>query len=287
MIHLTQECFTEVKSCPWCGATDKTMLYRDQYQAGIQECAVCGLIYSDLILNELGLERYWTNYLTEIQTKDSSLVEQREKMYTVEYDFIHRFIDCKDKAVLDVGCGNGKFLERFRHAGAYCCGVEYGREAAEEASKKFKVWYGVFPEIELRRTFDLIIFRGSLQYCINPKSYLKKAMDVLNPGGLLFITSTPNMRSLCFRLFKEKFTLPVCVTDYYGFHETLITELIDELGGKLLCSHCFYQETPYADPYNDILKVAKAITCHQNGEKIHFSAPAFFDNMLSLVYQKH
>ena len=83
-----------------------------------------------------------------------------------------------------------------------------------------------------------------------------------------------------------RFTLPVCVTDYYGFHESLLTEFLQERNGRILCSRQLYLETPYADPYHDILKVAKAIECVQNGERIAFTSPPFFDNMLSLIYQK-
>ena len=33
----------------------------------------------------------------------------------------------------------------------------------------------------------MIIFRGSIQYLINPKKYFSKAISLLNAGGLIFI----------------------------------------------------------------------------------------------------
>ena len=283
----TKEFFTEVNKCPWCGSTETKYLYSGQHNENILEFLCCSLVYSDKILSKLGLEKYWSNYLSQVQNKDETLVQKREKMYEIEYQFISHFCDLKNKGVLDVGCGNGNFLNWFKHAGAFCYGVEYGSEAGKKASQKYTVWIGELPSIEFNRKFDLIIFRGSLQYCINPKSYLKKAMHLLNKDGYLYITSSPNAQSYCFKLFKEKFTLPVSVTDYYGFNEAIITEYIKSMDGTLVCKHHFYKETPYANIENDILSVAKAIRCHQNNEDIDFKAPAFFDNMLTLVYQKN
>ncbi len=286
MNRLDETHFKRVEKCPWCGGNEKRILYKNQYDACIQECNHCKLVYSDKILNEQGLEIYWNSYLSQVQNKDTLLTQKRMEMYDIEFQFISRLIDLKDKEVLDIGCGSGAFLGFFEDAGANCYGVEYGDEASKEAEKRFKIWKGEFPKIEIEGKFDLIIFRGSLQYCINPKQYLKKAMELLNKDGILFITSSPNAQSLCFKLFKENFTLPVSVTDYYGFSEPLITDYIKMLGGRLLCYHYFYEETPYADMEEDIMAVAKAIEYFRKNLKIDFKAPAFYDNMLTLVYQK-
>lgn len=207
-------------------------------------------------------------------------------MYKIEFDFINQFIVIKNKDVLDIGCGNGDFLNFFNKAEANCYGIEYGVEAAKMASRNYFIWFGEFPQICIEKKFDLIIFRGSLQYCVNPKQYLKKAMNLLKKNGILYITSTPNAQSLCFQLFKGNFTLPVDVTDYYGFTELIITNYIHKLGGKLLCQQYFYKETPYANVENDILTVAKAIIYQQQNKTINFKSPAFYDNMLTLIYQK-
>ena len=186
------------------------------------------------------------------------------------------------KKVPDVGCGNGDFLDLFKQEDAQCYGVEYGAEAIKEASARYPIWAGEFPYIkDINISFDLIIFRGSLQYCVSPKKYLKRAMELLNCGGLLYITSSPNAQSLCFQLFKENFTLPVGVTDYYAFSEPILTDYIKRLRGRLISKYQFYEETPYASPYDDITTVAKAITYKQQNKPIDFKSPAFYDNMLT------
>lgn len=88
----------------------------------------------------------------------------------------------------------------------------------------------------------MIIFRGALQYCIDPRLYLRKAMRSLKEDGHLYITSPPNTQSICFKLFKENFVLPVGVTDYYRFNETLITDYIESFNDILLVKNIYLQK---------------------------------------------
>jgi 2-polyprenyl-3-methyl-5-hydroxy-6-metoxy-1,4-benzoquinol methylase len=288
MIELSEQHFMYVDTCPWCGATSKEMLYQNHYMAKVQKCLKCGFVYSDKILNKSGLNVYWSQYLSEVQRKDEEAVVKRNIMYQLEFQFINQYINCKGKNVLDIGCGNGDFLDLFKQKNAQCYGVEYGTEAIQAASARYPIWAGEFPYIkDINISFDLIIFRGSLQYCISPKEYLKRAMELLNSGGVLYITSSPNAQSLCFQLFKENFTLPVGVTDYYAFSEPILTEYIGSLQGRLIGKYQFYEETPYASPYDDIVTVAKAIAYRQQNKSIDFKSPAFYDNMLTLVYTKN
>lgn len=284
---LTEKCFRKVENCPWCGEERFQSLYFNEYSAEVRECQKCGLVYSSKILNEVGLETYWKDYETKVHNRDETLTAQREKMYKLEYQYIKNFMDIKNAHILDVGCANGDFLDFFDRDGAICEGVEYGEEAFKMVSKKYKTYYGEFPALDIKKNYDLIIFRGVIQYFVEPKKYFKKASELLNSGGMLYITSSPNAECLCFNLFKDKFTLPVGVTDYYGFKEKIITDYLNGEGMSLFCRHDFYLKTPYADPVSDIKKVARALQQNEKNEKIEFNSPPFWDNMLTLIYRKN
>lgn len=207
-------------------------------------------------------------------------------MYKVEFDYVERFMDVNRSKVLDVGCAGGEFLDIFSKHGAVCEGVEFGEEAYKIVSSKYKAYLGELTKIEFDTKYDLIIFRGVIQYFIDPKKYMNKACDCLEKGGLLFITSSPNSESLCFNLFKDRFTLPVGVTDYYAYSEKIITEFLSKKGMKLIDERFLYLETPYADIVNDTIIVADALNKEKNGEYIECKSPPFVDNMLTLLYRK-
>ena len=64
-----------------------------------------------------------------------------------------------------------------------------------------------------------------------------------------------------------------------------MTVYLNQQGLKLLSEKYFYEETSYADPENDLLTVAEALKQKNNGEEITVPSPAFYKNMLTLIYQ--
>ena len=276
----------EVKeACPWCESKRYTLEYIGKYNVPVLRCKDCGLVYSKKILNSTGLNKYWSHYESQVHSYDEQAVNRRKIMYKVEKNYILNFMSDK-KSILDIGCGDGSFMDLFSEEGYSCIGVEYGKEAAEIASQKHKVYLGDFIELEIKEKFDLIIFRGTIQYMLKPKKYLEKAINLLNDNGMIFITSSPNANSFCFKLFKENFSLPVSVTDYYAFNENLLSDFFYNAGLVLLDSKWFYKETPYADICRDENIVKKALECKKMQKKIDFPSPPFYDTMLSLVYKK-
>ena len=275
-----------VIQCPWCGGKESERLYNTDYNCEVKKCANCGFVYADKILNASGMEKYWKNYASQVHLANRQKNEYRERMYELESEFIERFID-KNSSILDIGCGEGGFLDCFKQHGFETYGVELGEEAACLASEKgHTVWQGEFPKLDIIKNFDCIVFRGSIQYLENPKSYFLKGVDLLKKGGVFYITSSPNSDSVCFNLFRGKFRLPVSVTDYYMYSEKLLTVYFKTLGLELLCKKNFYEETPYANVKDDASKVKTAIQLKSKGEKIDFRSPAYYDNMLTLVYIK-
>lgn len=288
---LTDDDFEILHLCPWDAAPseDAVFLYQDDMGCDIVKCPHCGIVYARRRLNGSGLAKYWSDYLSRVHVHDPEAVEKRNKMYQIDYEFSNRFVP--SGKVLDVGCGNGSFMEIYEQNGYDVTGVEYGKEAAETAEKQHRVRYGVFDEMDFgKEKFDLIIFRGVLQYVPYPKKYLSKAVDLMiigdesKRGGHLFITAQPNIDSLGFRLFGKNFTQPVDGVNAIGLNERVLTEYLTSLGGRKVDTQYFYLETPYADEETDLLKMAKAIQYKGLKEEINFKAPAYWGNMMTLMY---
>lgn len=273
------------EDCPWCSSKESTHEYTGSYDCPVVRCKSCGLVYAGKVLNQDGLSKYWKNYESEIHCATPESIKKRNKMYQLEYDYVAKLLN-DNSDVLDIGCADGSFLDYFAADGHNCFGVEYGAEAAEKALKKKHTMYiGDFEKLPINEKFDLIIFRGTIQYLLRPKEYFIKAISLLKENGLIYITSSPNSDAYCFKLFKEKFTQPVAPTDRYAFNEKLLSEFFYEYGLGLVASHNFYLETPYRSD-DDIERVKKATEEFKTTGTVTGRSPSFYDNMLTLCYRK-
>lgn len=107
-------------------------------------------------------------------------------------------------SVLDIGCGSGDKLVRFKALGHDVAGVEPDQAARDQAALKgVRALPGTgedLPEELPDASFDLVIMNHSLEHCLNPMASIRGAASKLKPGGLLYI-EVPNCDCLHFRKF--------------------------------------------------------------------------------------
>jgi 2-polyprenyl-3-methyl-5-hydroxy-6-metoxy-1,4-benzoquinol methylase len=271
-------------SCPWCASYQFEQWGKPLRNFITNKCTSCGLIFVKNRLNKSALEKFYRNYLIDMHQVDEEKNIQRTTMYQIEFDALMLF--AAKTNVLDIGCSGGYFLDMFKENGFECYGIEIGEEAAKTASEKHKIWKGDFENLEIDRKFDLILFRAVLQHVPFPKVYLDKACSMLEEDGIIFISSTPNSDAICCDLFKEKWNLHAPEAHLMHFSPGHFDKYFKDKKFSKLFETSFYLETPYADPENDILKVAKAIELKRNGKSIEFTSPAFWGNMMTLIYKK-
>lgn len=107
--------------------------------------------------------------------------------------------------ILDVGCGNGRFLAQMRELGWEVMGVEPDPKAARIAREEFgvKVFQGTLQEAKFPNDhFDAITMNHVIEHVPDPIELLSECRRILKPSGRLVVV-TPNARSIGRRLFGE------------------------------------------------------------------------------------
>ena len=99
----------------------------------------------------------------------------------------------KKTSILDVGCGEGSFLELMKRRGYECCGLETSKDGAKKAMLKGLIVYNDIKKI--RKKFDVITLWHVLEHITNPVPYLRQIRNLLNEEGHL-IVAVPNFDSV-------------------------------------------------------------------------------------------
>jgi SAM-dependent methyltransferase len=177
--------------------------------------------------------------------------------------------------ILDVGCGTGDFL-----AGMGCQWRKFGTDISEhariEAGKRgVEAWEHIGEYYPF--TFDVIVFRGTIQHLPDPFEQIGMAAKLLKPSGLLVFLATPDADSLCYKLFGD---LPALdpPRNYWIPSVRTLTNVIQNNGLNVVrVLHPYGQ--PYAKPLQDAARFVGRLV----GIKRKFAFPG---NMFELYAEK-
>ena len=106
--------------------------------------------------------------------------------------------------LLDVGCGDGKFLADMKRLGWEVVGVEPDPEAAKIAEERLglSVFTGTLGEANFPPdAFDAITMKHVIEHVEDPIGLVRECHRILKPGGRLSI-ATPNTECLQHQLFR-------------------------------------------------------------------------------------
>lgn len=120
-------------------------------------------------------------------------------------------------SVLDVGCGDGLLLERLSPVCSRVTGIDPDPDAADRARERT----ADLPNVRVLRddfltaplppaSFDLVIFSASLHH-MDREAALRKARDLLSPGGLLLVVGLAKPKGLVDYLTEILRVIPAAV----------------------------------------------------------------------------
>ncbi|SRR5712691_9139599 len=137
--------------------------------------------------------------------------------------------------ILDVGCGMGLALAAYRQRGWTPFGVEpshaasrYAREVLGLAVRQGELLEAGF-EAE---SFDVVLFRHSLEHVPSPSVELREAHRVLKPSGLL-VVMVPNAAGWDARLFGRWWVAWDLPRHFYHFTPATLSALLGKTGFRV------------------------------------------------------
>lgn len=105
--------------------------------------------------------------------------------------------------LLDIGCGDGRFLHRMKDRGWSVTGLDFDQQAARAAKEKYGIEVKVCRLEEMGcpdNSFDAITMNHVIEHVFDPVATLREVCRILKPGGRVVVV-TPNADSLGLRIY--------------------------------------------------------------------------------------
>jgi 2-polyprenyl-3-methyl-5-hydroxy-6-metoxy-1,4-benzoquinol methylase len=208
--------------CPLCSATD-VEIYSDAPQQDLTSaamgssrrevgcgevlrCRQCRLGFRASRADEQELARLYADLDIEVYQS-----EVRGRLATARrhLGIIRRY--SRPSRLLDIGCASGMFLRRAADEGWSVVGVEPSRQLSELARKNLdgrgEIISTTLQGAGLTRAdFDVVTMWDVLEHVPEPAEFLQSAVNLLRPGGHLFV-NVPDLDSLQARLLGTRWPL--------------------------------------------------------------------------------
>lgn len=196
---------TEI-SCNLCGQRGFKVIEDDGAPLKVLQCESCSLVFVYPLPDRTELEEHYDDsyYRDWLHTQK----ESRIRMWTNRLNKLKRFRSGGN--LLDVGCGEGTFLQLAKENGWKTSGTEVSSYAARYAANASgaDIFCGEIPNAGYpENSFDVVSIWHALEHVRDPKRYLEEIQYILKPDGLLVI-AVPNLNNLvmqiAYRIIKRR-----------------------------------------------------------------------------------
>ena len=193
-----QDLGRELKNCELCGHDESVEIpYVRKYTDGIpfHICKGCGLVYYKYRRTPQELAEYWEN---EMFNKGNYVARNPyfKARHTYAAEFIDMHLDLNGKKLIDIGAGDGQFLEFVKKYGAEVFGVESSvtnhKIMTENNIENYcgtieKYAEEIIHNDDFKADSDIATIIWTLQNSQSATDMLDSAYNVLNENGYLYL----------------------------------------------------------------------------------------------------
>lgn len=251
------------ESCPICGSKKVNFFFESKDSDNLFEkkfsflrCDSCAIGYiqpftSDDDINKL----YPKSFYGQKHTGKSGLLYDifkniESSLYKQRFFKINRYK--QNGLLLDIGCGDGKFLKLFSDYNWQTFGVETSDSAsritgfkvkekfeASDEKQKALVYNNSLENIKFPNSFfDVVTLWHVLEHVSYPVNFLKNVSRILKDDGILFI-SIPNGGSQAFKFFKSKWFHFDVPRHLFFYNKDSIKKLLNSVGVEIIKTNYF------------------------------------------------
>ena len=284
-------------NCQLCKANSPKFLHvipgfkGDHREFNVVKCAVCDFVYinprySEKENIELYEESYFTDQVKDLSGKVRSFIDDRENKindHRIEWGFLKKYK--RGGRILDFGSGPGFFLDSLDgNWGKYAVDTSNFSisNIQDPTTNKFR---GTLFEAGYEdKFFDAIYIGNTLDRLTNLSETLSELRRVLNVNGVI-LAVTPNIESLCARVFKEKYRLLYSNHLVYFSTETL-KKFFSQSGFKLVdvkYSYCGTSFFSYSGFFLGTVKILLQAFSNIFKVPIKMVSPPYPGNLISVI----
>ncbi|OFX56525.1 MAG: hypothetical protein A2046_14280 [Bacteroidetes bacterium GWA2_30_7] len=237
---------------------NKLIPLRNYEKHNLIKCRNCGLVFMKQIPTKDELDSYYSVYSYE---KEQIVSELTFKRYNSLLNEFEKFRNTNN--MLDIGCGQGYFLEVAKKRGWNVFGTEYSTNAVKICENKgINMKTGMLNQNDFEpESFDIVTSFEVLEHINNPREEIKNIYSLLRVGGLFYCT-TPNFNSLTRYFTKENYNI-IC----YPEHLTYYT---NKTLNKLTLNNGFYKYKFLSTGFNPSILFHNMLIKNKNEQFINF-----------------
>jgi len=205
----------EVSLCPAC-QQKMGKAWRLVKGWNLDKCRSCGMIYANPAPSEKALQRayalpekeyneFFQSGYIDTKTILGGNASWQRKVSNNYLDAIEKLLPARGR-MFEIGCGSGIFLEEAQRRGWETTGVDLGDWRADpERDRKLNIYNGTLFDVpSTAGSFDVVFMAALLEHLQDPWRHMDAIYKLLKPGGMIYMTSLPNINSWTIRLGVDK-----------------------------------------------------------------------------------